>query len=80
MAAPGMDAIVDEVLLLRPPAPPFVIGVAGSVAVGKSTFAQDLRRSLSARLGSARVEIVTTDGFLFPNKVLAERGLRRRKG
>jgi type I pantothenate kinase len=76
----GMDAIVDAVLRRRPPSPPFVIGVAGSVAVGKSTFARELRASLSARLKSDRIDIVSTDGFLFPNQLLVERGLRRRKG
>jgi type I pantothenate kinase len=74
------DAGVDAVLRRRPPVAPFVIGVGGSVAVGKSTFARDLRRSLSARPQTDRVEIVATDGFLLPNQVLAERGLRPRKG
>jgi len=59
---------------------PFVIGVAGSVAVGKSTIAR-LLRELLARWGETpRVELVTTDGFLYPNAELERRGLMQRKG
>lgn len=76
-----MESILSEVLRLRPSgAGPFLIGIAGSVAVGKSTFARALAEGLSALPGPPRVETVTTDGFLFPNSVLAERDLRRRKG
>jgi type I pantothenate kinase len=59
---------------------PFVIGVAGSVAVGKSTTARLLRELLARWDDTPRVELVTTDGFLYPNSVLAERGLMERKG
>jgi len=59
---------------------PFVIGVAGSVAVGKSTVARLLRELLSRWEGTPRVELVTTDGFLFPNAELERRGLMARKG
>jgi type I pantothenate kinase len=59
---------------------PFVIGVAGSVAVGKSTTARLLRELLARWDDTPRVELVTTDGFLYPNAVLAERGLMERKG
>jgi type I pantothenate kinase len=59
---------------------PFVIGLAGSVAVGKSTAAQALAALLSARPGSPAVEVVSTDGFLLPNSVLSARGLAMRKG
>ena len=59
---------------------PFVIAVAGSVAVGKSTTARLLQTLLSAAPGSPRVDLVTTDGFLMPNAVLESRGLLGRKG
>jgi type I pantothenate kinase len=59
---------------------PFIIGVAGSVAVGKSTASRLLRTLLARGPGEPRVELVSTDGFLHPNAVLAERGLMRRKG
>ncbi len=59
---------------------PFVIGVAGSVAVGKSTIARLLRELLSRWEGTPRVELITTDGFLLPNAELERRGLMSRKG
>ena len=59
---------------------PFVIGVAGSVAVGKSTIARLLRELLARWDNTPRVELVTTDGFLFPNDELERRGLMGRKG
>ena len=59
---------------------PFVIGVAGSVAVGKSTIARLLRELLRRWEGTPRVELVTTDGFLFPNAELERRGIMERKG
>ena len=63
------------------PAPiPYVIGVAGSVAVGKSTFSRILRALLARWPDHPRVDLVTTDGFLHPNRVLEERGLMARKG
>ena len=59
---------------------PFVIGVAGSVAVGKSTVARLLQLLLSRWEGTPRVELVTTDGFLYPNAELFNRGILERKG
>ena len=59
---------------------PFIIGVAGSVAVGKSTTSRILRALLSRWPSSPKVDLVTTDGFLHPNRVLEERGLMQRKG
>jgi type I pantothenate kinase len=62
------------------PKVPYVIGVAGSVAVGKSTFARILQALLSRWPAHPQVDLVTTDGFLHPNAVLAERGIMDRKG
>jgi type I pantothenate kinase len=59
---------------------PFVIAVAGSVAVGKSTTARLLQSLLAAGSAAPRVSLVTTDGFLLPNAELEERGLLGRKG
>ena len=59
---------------------PYVIGVAGSVAVGKSTFARILQALLARWPDHPKVDLVTTDGFLHPNRVLLERGLMERKG
>jgi type I pantothenate kinase len=59
---------------------PYIIGVAGSVAVGKSTFARVLRACLARWPDHIRVDLVTTDGFLLPNHILIERGLMSRKG
>lgn len=59
---------------------PYVIGMAGSVAVGKSTTARILRRLLSRWPNHPKVDLVTTDGFLLPNAVLEREGLMNRKG
>jgi len=59
---------------------PFIIGVAGSVAVGKSTTARILRALMQRWPSSPKVDLVTTDGFLHPNAVLNARGLMHRKG
>jgi type I pantothenate kinase len=59
---------------------PYIIGIAGSVAVGKSTTARLLQALLSSWPEHRSVELITTDGFLHPNKVLNERGLMKKKG
>lgn len=59
---------------------PFIIGVAGSVAVGKSTVSRLLKELLSRWPTTPRVSLVTTDGFLYPNSVLEEKGLMAKKG
>jgi type I pantothenate kinase len=79
----GAQTLRDQTSrFLREPgsATPFVIGVAGSVAVGKSTIARLLRELLTRWEGTPRVELVTTDGFLFPTAELERRGLLERKG
>lgn len=58
----------------------FIIGIAGSVAVGKSTTARILTALLSRWANHPHVELITTDGFLYPNKVLNERDLMHKKG
>lgn len=59
---------------------PFIIGIAGSVAVGKSTTARLLQIILARTFKRRKVQLITTDGFLYPNKVLEEKGLMDRKG
>jgi len=58
----------------------YIIGIGGSVAVGKSTFSRVLRAGLARWRNHPRVELVTTDGFLYPNEILERRGLMGRKG
>jgi len=74
-------ATVTDTFLGTPTRPiPFIVGVAGSVAVGKSTISRVLQALLARWPQHPIVELVTTDGFLFPNAVLEEGGLMERKG
>lgn len=59
---------------------PFIIGIAGSVAVGKSTTARVLKELLARWPSSPKVDLVTTDGFLYPNAVLRAQNMMERKG
>lgn len=59
---------------------PFIIGIAGSVAVGKSTISRLLRELLARWEGTPKVSLITTDGFLYPNAELEKRSLMHRKG
>jgi len=79
-AAQDLYRVTDTFLGSPAAKVPFVIAIAGSVAVGKSTTARILRALLARWPNTPRVDLVTTDGFLYPNSVLEERGLMRRKG
>lgn len=70
----------NDFLGIAPGRTPFVIGVAGSVAVGKSTTARLLQELLARSADHPKVDLVTTDGFLFPNAILEQRGILDRKG
>lgn len=70
----------DTFLGKLPAKVPFIIGVAGSVAVGKSTTSRVLQTLLARWPNHPQVELVTTDGFLHPNQVLEDRGIMHRKG
>jgi len=59
---------------------PYVLGIAGSVAAGKSTVAEVLRALISRWPDRPEVSLVSTDGFIYPNRVLQARGLMERKG
>ncbi|MBP56944.1 MAG: type I pantothenate kinase [Rhodobiaceae bacterium] len=59
---------------------PFIVGIAGSVAVGKSTFSKILQLLFTKIYKSKNIELVTTDGFLYPNSILEKKGIMERKG
>lgn len=75
-----LERVSDRFLGKTVRSSPYVIGIAGSVAVGKSTTARVLQALLARWPDHPRVDLVTTDGFLYPNAVLGERGLMERKG
>ncbi|MEO0730437.1 MAG: type I pantothenate kinase [Pseudomonadota bacterium] len=79
-AAQELHAVSNDFLGQRERKTPFIIGIAGSVAVGKSTSARVLRALLARWPDHPKVDMVTTDGFLHPNAVLEERGIMDRKG
>ena len=79
-ATQGLFRAADAFLGHRQCKVPYVIGIAGSVAVGKSTTARILQAVLSRWPNHPKVDLVTTDGFLFPNRVLEARDLMARKG
>lgn len=79
-SARALDGVRDEFLGRLVGRRPYVIAVAGSVAVGKSTFARVLQALLSRWPDHPQVALVTTDGFLYPNAELERRGLMGRKG
>ncbi len=79
-ASQQLHAVSSTFLSRRESKVPFIIGVAGSVAVGKSTSARVLRALLARWPDHPRVDIITTDGFLLPNAELDERELMERKG
>ncbi|MEX2571528.1 MAG: type I pantothenate kinase [Gemmatimonadota bacterium] len=79
-AAQGLHRVTETFLGSLPAKTPYVIGIAGSVAAGKSTTARILQAVLTRWPSHPRVDLITTDGFLFPNAVLEKRGLFDRKG
>ena len=79
-ATQQLAAVTDTFLSTSPAPVPYIIGIGGSVAVGKSTTARVLQRLLAQWPNHTSVDLITTDGFLYPNAVLEERGLLQRKG
>lgn len=79
-ATQKLHAVTESFMGERASKTPFVIGVAGSVAVGKSTVSRVLKELLSRWEGTPKVALVTTDGFLYPNAELQRRGIMHRKG
>ena len=76
----NLHTVTDTFLGRLPARVPYVIGIAGSVAVGKSTTARILQALLARWPDHPRVELVTTDGFLFPNRVLDRAGTHGAQG
>lgn len=74
------QAVIEQFLGTKHLRTPYIISIAGSVAVGKSTTARVLQALLTHWSRQRKVELITTDGFLHPNQVLKERGLMKKKG
>jgi type I pantothenate kinase len=79
-AIQSLHKATDTFLGHLPAKVPYIIGIAGSVAVGKSTMARILQALLSRWPDHPKVDLITTDGFLYPTAVLEKRGLMNRKG
>ena len=79
-ATQKLHAATDTFLGTAGPTIPYVIGIGGSVAVGKSTTSRVLKALLSHWPSHPQVDLVTTDGFLFPKRTLEAKGLMQRKG
>jgi len=75
-----LQSKMSSFLSVPAPKAPFVIGIAGSVSVGKSTTARLLQTLLSRWSEHPKVDLVTTDGFLYPNRVLEAKGIMNKKG
>jgi len=76
----SLDDVSELLRRMRPPEPPYIVGVAGAVAAGKSVFAAGLAAAIASWPDRPVVEVVSTDGFLLDNATLAARGLTLRKG
>lgn len=79
-ATQGLYGATSRFLGVTEPKVPFIIGIAGSVAVGKSTTSRVLKALLSHWPNHPRIAVITTDGFLYPNSKLIEFGMMERKG
>ncbi|MFP3028807.1 MAG: type I pantothenate kinase [Arsenophonus sp.] len=76
----GRQTVLEQFLGSNSTKIPYVIGIVGSVAVGKSTTASLLQTLLSRWPEHRKVDLITTDGFLYPNHILNERGIMKKKG
>ena len=80
LRAPSVADVAELILGRRGTRTPFIVGITGAVAVGKSTLAAALQRVLTSSPESGSVEVVCTDGFLLDNATLEARGLTLKKG